>query len=570
MKESMNRRMFIAGSFLGLAGLLIIARLFFIQVISHNYYQDLASRQHVSSYNFKTRRGNIYLRERDGGLFSAAFTKSGFLAYIDPAKLKNPRQAYDLLIEIISRLNPEDFFKKASKKDDPFEIISRRLDNETADKIKKLNLSGAGVLGEEWRFYPGRELAAHVIGFTGYQGDQIVGRYGVEYSQEGVLGEKKTVLEGRSTLAGIFLDWGKKIFPDVRPDYDLVLTVEPQVQLFFEKELDKVFNKWHAELAGGVIYDPKSGRILAMAARPAFDPNKYNEIKSLNVFVNPLIEHIYELGSVFKPLTLVSAFDAGKLKSGSVYFDSGFIDFGDKRIENYDGKGRGSVDMQHVLNESLNTGAVFAMRRLGMDNLKKYFENFGLNKKTGVDLPGEVAGDFSNLSSRREIEYATASFGQGIAVTPLAFLRAVSALANAGRLATPFVIERIMADGAPDIITKPSISEPVISPESAEEMTRMLVKVVDEALAGGSVKNEKYSIAAKTGTAEIPNPGGKGYSQDYLHSFFGYAPAYDARFSVFLFLVKPREVRYASQSLAEPFMEIMKFLLNYYNVPPDR
>jgi cell division protein FtsI/penicillin-binding protein 2 len=570
MKIDVNRRMLIAGCLLGLAGLLIIARLFFMQVISHNFYQNLASRQHFSSYNFKTRRGNIYLRERDGGLFSAAFTKSGFLAYIDPSKIKNVQQAYDFLAEIIPKLESEDFFKKASKKSDPFEIISRRLDNKTADKIRNLNLSGVGVLGEEWRFYPGRELAAHAIGFTGYQGDKIVGRYGVEYSQEEVLGEKKTILEGRSTLAGIFLDWGKKIFPDVKPDYDLVLTIEPQVQLFLEKELDKVFNKWHAELAGGIILDPKSGRILGMAARPAFDPNKYNEVKSLDVFVNPLLEHIYELGSVFKPLTLASAFDAGKLKPDSVYFDAGYIDFGSKRIENYDGKGRGSVDMQRVLNESLNTGAVFAMRQLGMDNFKKYFENFGLNKKTGVDLPGEVAGNFSNLAGKREIEYATASFGQGIAVTPLAFLRAVSALANGGRLATPFVIERIMADGAPDIITNPSISQSVISPQSAEEITRMLVKVVDEALAGGSVKNDKYSIAAKTGTAEIPNLGGKGYSVDNLHSFFGYAPAYDARFSVFLFLVKPREVRYASQTLTQPFTEIMKFLLNYYNIPPDR
>lgn len=228
------------------------------------------------------------------------------------------------------------------------------------------------------------------------------------------------------------------------------------------------------------------------------------------------------------------------------------------------------VTMQRVLNESLNTGAVFVMKEIGGAELHNYLERFGLADRTGIELPGEVLGKLSNLESGRAIEYATASFGQGIAVTPLAFLRAVSVLANGGHLVKPFIVERVIIDGVPDSITSPTIQKGIIKERTSEEITTMLVKTVDDALLNGILKNERYSIAAKTGTAQIPRTDGTGYSGDLLHSFFGYGPAYDAQFAVFLFLVRPQEERYASRTLARPFMEIMEFLLSYYNVPPDR
>ena len=337
-----------------------------------------------------------------------------------------------------------------------------------------------------------------------------------------------------------------------------------------EKILDDAFVKWEAERAGAVVIDPQTGRIIAMAFRPTFDPNHYGAEKSLDVFINPAIEHVYELGSTFKPLTMAAGVDLGKVSPKTTYFDAGYLIINGRRIENYDGKGRGTVDMQTVLNESLNTGAVFAMRQIGVGPFKDYLYRFGLADKTGIELPGEVAGNLANLESGREIESATASFGQGVAVTPLAFLRAVSALANGGKLVRPFIIEKILFDGAPDAVTEPQIKEGSVKPQTSEEITRMLVKVVDEALVGGTLKNEHYSIAAKTGTAQLPSKSGPGYSDEYLHSFFGYAPAYNAKFAIVMFLVKPQGARYASQTLSEPFMETMKFLLNYYNVPPDR
>lgn len=570
MKQTIERRFFLVGIGLTLFGVVIIGRLFFLQVVSHDYYLSLAQRQHVASLDTEARRGNIYFREKDGNLLSAATTKAGYLLFIDPRKIKDAGNVYEKLHTIIPEINREDFLERASKKADPYEVIVGRLTDEDVENIVRLELSGVGLAPEEWRLYPAHELASHVLGFVGYEEDDIIGRYGIEYRYEDTLNGEEDYAGGQSTLGRAFLSWGRKIFRTPRTGADIALTIEPQAQLFVEEKLEELFTKWRGVRAGIVVMDPQSGRILAMATRPTFDPNAYSDVESLDVFVNPFVEHVYELGSVFKPLTIASGLDLGRITAGTTYFDQGFVEINGERIENYDGKGRGFVDIQRVLNESLNTGAVFVMQKTGGENLFNYFEEFGLGEKTDIELPGEVLGKLSNLESGREIEYATASFGQGIAVTPLAFLRAVSALANGGRLVKPFVVDRILLDGIPDIVTEPKIKKGIIKEETSEEITRMLVEVVDEALLGGTIKNEHYSIAAKTGTAQIANPYERGYSEEFLHSFFGYGPAYDAEFAIFLFLVNPRGERYASRTLAEPFMEIMEFLLSYYNVPPDR
>ncbi len=515
-------------------------------------------------------RGDIYFEEKDGNIISAATTKDGFLVAFDPRLISDSQKICETIGAIIS-IKQADCVAKADKKDDPFEEIAHRVDFAVADKIKNLKLAGVNVFPEQWRFEPGNFLASHVLGFVGYEGNDLVGRYGLEEYYEDVLKGKKDTLAKSDSFAATFLELGKNILSsDVSQGRNLVLTVEPRVQSVLEKSLEETLAQWDAESAGGIIMDPKTGAVLAMAAKPDFDPNKYSAIANLNLFRNPLTSDLFEMGSVVKPLTLAAAIDLGKITADTTYTDNGYLIIDSARIENYDGKGRGKVSMQEVLNQSLNTGAVFVMRQLGKENFRNYFLNYGLSEKTGIDLAGETAGNLKNLDSQREIEYASASFGQGMAITPIEFISAISAIANQGIIMRPYIVARITSEGAKDSVTNPVIFRQVLKKETAEEMTRMLVAVVDKALLGGTVKMEHYSIAAKTGTAQIHKEGGGYYEDRYLHSFFGYAPAFNPKFLVFLYLEKPQGVQYASHSLTPPFMNIMKFLFNYYEVPPDR
>ena len=547
--------------FLVAAGL--VYRLFDLQVIQADRYREKAERQYRGSQTkpLLAGRGAIYFREKSGKLISAAVVKQGFKLVIDPSKIKNAEEVYKKISMFIP-VSRDKFFKSAGKKNDAYEEIARYLDHNSAQEIGKLDASAVAVVPDQWRFYPGGKLASHILGYVGYNKDEFAGQYGVENFYDDYLRGVSGNADANS-FSRAFLGISRELFSGVLGgDNDIVLTIEPSVEGFLESSLEKILSQYSAESAGGIIMEPKTGKILAMAAKPDFDPNFYNEVKDHSLFSNPLVSGVFEMGSVMKPITLSIAIDRGSIKPETTYYDNGYLIIDKARIENYDGKARGKVDMQTVLNKSLNTGAVFAMRQLGRNNFRDYIADFGLGEKTGVNLPDEAKGNIASLNSPREIEFATASFGQGIAFTPVGFAAAFSALANGGYLVRPYIVETNE--------NQPVIKRQVIKKETSEEITRMLVKVVDEALLEGTVKIKHYSAAAKTGTAQISQEDKRGYSEDYLHAFVGYAPAFDAKFLVFLYLKKPVGVQYASHSLTPAFMDIIQFLLTYYEVPPDR
>ncbi len=520
-----------------------------------------------STYDYYD-RGSIFFETKDGDIVSAATLKSGFILTVHPDEAGDAT-ATCLVLEGIVSLDRTECISKVSKKGDPEERLANRLNKDTADKISALGLPGIHLVQERWRFYPGGEAAAHAVGFIGYdKNDDVSGRYGLERFYEDTLGRNNKEVYA-NFFVEVFSGIKKVLSSEEELEGDIVTTIEPSVESFLEKKLGEVQAAYSSDYSGGIIMDPYTGEIYAMAIVPTFDPNDLKKEKSVDVFQNKLVENVFEMGSIIKPLTMAAALDVGAITPKTTYYDAGSVVLDGKKISNFDGRGRGTATMQDVLNNSLNTGMVFVMQKMGSKTFAEYMKNYGLGQETGIDLPNEIHGLIDNLNSPREVEYATAAFGQGIALTPFATIRALAALGNGGVLPDPHLVKKINYRLGGGKSVTPNPENRVLKTETSETITGMLVKVVDEALLGGSVKIPDHSVAAKTGTAQVVKDGS--YSEDrYLHSFFGYFPAYHPRFIVFLFTMHPKGVKYASETLTHPFMDITKFLINYYEIPPDR
>ncbi len=566
-RDAVTRIRIITGIVLLLMSVLVV-RLYYVQLMKGSDYREAGEKQYVHTVRELYNRGSIYFTTKDNEKVSAATIKTGFLLAIDPSKIVDPEQVYSALNAIVP-LDHDTFIERAKRTDKTYQEIEKEITNDVAEKIEALAIEGVKLYRNQWRYYPGKSLAGRTIGFIGYDNDSIVGKYGLErYYNETLMRDSNHL--SVNFFAELFSNLGDLVFDasDVT-EGDIVTTIEPTVARALDKVLEDAQKQWNSKVTGGIIINPKNGEIIALNVIPSFDLNNRNGV-SLEDFQNPLVETVYEMGSIIKPLTVASGLDAGVITPQSTYFDPGCIVLSEKKICNFDKRGRGTVPMQEILSQSLNTGVAHIASLLGRERFRKYFYSLKLGSETGIDLPSEGHGLIKNLEENRELEFATASFGQGISLTPIATVRALSALANGGVLISPHLVKRIeYKDGTVNNVVQPEGAR-VFSEQTSEDITSMLVKVVDTALKGGKAKNDYYTIAAKTGTAQIPDPTGGYYDDRYLHSFFGYFPAYDPQFLVFLYTVEPKGVEYASETLTDPFIELEQFLINYYALPPDR
>lgn len=544
--------------------------LYNIQIVRGSGYAARASKQYIKLTTALFDRGSIFFTTKDGAHPTAATLTTNYLVYMNPKLIKDSSGTYQALSQYMD-LDQTQFIRKAGLTDDPYEELARKVESTVAQSISSLALTGIGVSKENFRSYPGERLAAHSIGIIGENHGVIEGRYGLESAYENIL-SRPTIGSGTNIFAQLFNSIHDAVLNDSSSAHgDIVATIEPTVQAYLEKTLEKTAAEWRPDEIGGIIMDPHTGDIIAMSSLPSFDPNDTSEIKDPSIFSNPLVENSYEMGSIMKPLTVATGLDSGAITPTWTYDDTGTMTLSGKKISNFDGKARGVVPVQEILSQSLNVGAANVALKVGKDNFAKYFTSFGFGSKTGIDQPNETAGLTSNLKTGRDIEIATMAYGQGIAISPIAMTRALSVLANNGNLIQPHLVQEIdYIDGSKRVV-KSNVNASVLKPKNVEDVTRMLVKVVDKSLRNGALKMDHYSVAAKTGTAQIADPATKGYYPDrYLHSFFGYFPAYDSKFIVFLYQKYPKGAQYASETLAEPFADLSKFLIDYYNVPPDR
>ncbi len=548
---------------------IIELRLYYVQVVKREYYTDRADHQYYGKQSDVFDRGSIYFTSKDDTAIAAATLKVGYKVILNPKLIEFPEDVFNVLSSEIE-IDPEIFLYKAEKENDQYEELAKRVSQETADTITEKLLKGVSLFKEKWRFYPGADLAAHTIGFIAYNDqNELKGQYGLERQYESVLDR---------TSENLFTNFFVEIFSNIKDVVSkpadakgsLHLTVEPVVQQFLETEIAVLMKRYGGKNVGGIVMDPKTGEIAAMALLPNFDINTFNMVSDAGVYQNDLVESVYEMGSIVKPITMAIGLDQGKVTAQTTYDDKGSVTLNGFTFYNHDKKAHGITTMQQVLNNSWNIGAANVAARVGNDVFGDYMRRL-FGEKTGIDLPNETSSLIANLTGGRDIEYATASFGQGIALSPIAVTTALASLGNGGLLVTPHLVREIEYQSG--FSTKMDFPEPrrIFKKETSEEISRMLTEVVDTALRGGRVAMPNYSIAAKTGTAQIANKSARGYYDDrFLHSFFGYFPAFDPRFIVFLYIIELQTDAFASDTLTDSFMNITKYLINYYEIPPDR
>ncbi len=549
--------------------LLIIVKLFSIQIVHSNMYKERADRQYATPSGSMFDRGSIYFSTKDDTLVSAATLQTLFKIAITPKEILDAEDTF-LKLSAFVPLEHDAFINMTKKTSDPYEEIATRQTKEIADGITALKLPGIDVYKEKIRFYPGNTLASQTLGFVAYKGDDLSGRYGLERSYNETLSRGKESMY-MNFFAEIFANIQDTVFNREEKDGDIVLSIEPSVQTRFEEELATAKERWGADFAGGMIIDPRTGELLAMARVEGYDLNNFKDVTNPVLYGNNNVENVYEFGSVIKPLTISAGLDAGVITPETSYNDQGFVILNTKKINNFDLKGRGpGTTMQDVLNESLNTGSIFVMQKLGHDKFRDYMLSFGIGEKTGIDLPNETSGLVANLKSTREIEYATAAFGQGIALTPVEALRAFTVFANNGQYVTPHLVKEIRyTDGTSEKVEYEP-GRQVIKPESAYTITKMLTVVGETMMKTYGLSFPHYSLAVKTGTAQVALESGGGYYDDkHLHSIFGYFPAYDPQFLIFMYIMDPKGVKYSAQTLSGPLVDTAKYLSTYYNVTPD-
>lgn len=598
---------------------LILLRLFYLQILHGKEYKSAGEDQYFFTTGDNFNRGSINFTDKNGNIITAVQMTNEYDIAVDPKtintnilkKIKEGKEEfglkkdiYDQIAEVFKKNNTispnsdlssnssstslkvinntnnfidlDSFINKINKKDSSFEVIATNVNEEIANNIISLKIRGVIVNRKKSRVYFEKEVGAKVFGFVGYSDTKKVGLYGLEKYYNDVL--QKAGTTNSNFFAEVFSDLSSKTSGKEESlkekinntQGDINLTIDGNVEKYLHKVLLDTKTKWNSDKIGGIIMDINTGAIIGMEELPSFDPNNYKNVEDISYYNNDLVSGVYEVGSIIKPLTVAAALDSKAVDQSTTYYDAGTLLLNGLKVSNYDKKARGAnTTMQQILSQSLNVGIAYLVQKMGGDTFSKYFHKYGLGDYTGIDLPNEASGLTGNLDTHILVDSVTAGFGQGIAITPIQTIRALATLGNGGELVTPHVVKSIIYDDGS--IKQIALDDPVQvfdNASTSQKVTNMLIKVVDE---GMHSKNPKYTIAAKTGTAQMVNSAnGKYYDDRYLHSFFGYFPATKPKYIIFLYHTHPKGAEYASQTLKDSFFNLVDFLVSYYEIPPDR
>lgn len=560
-----EKRVYIISLFVILFSLLLIHRLFNIQIKNNEYWKALAKGQQTILEEESPERGDIFFEDKEGKNYLVATNKENYFCYLIPGTIKDKEKTAVSLAEILNT-DKDDILEKMN--DSPnFLVLKDDLSEKEAKEIEEMNILGVYVAKKEKRHYPQGKNGARLLGFLG---GENVGQYGIEEFYNKELSGKPGEVFGERDVRGVltFL-YPKSSLPE--DGSDLVLTIDYYIQSEAEELLKKAAKDF--EIRGGqiIVEDPQTGEIKAMAVWPEYDPNNYKEFE-VSSFINPTIQLLFEPGSVFKAITMAAALDLGKITPETTYVDKGYVKIGGRTIYNYGRRTWGKRTMTEVLEKSINTGAVFAESQISHQDFLNYIKKFGFFEKTGIDLAGEIFSENKELKKGYEVNFATASFGQGIEITPIQLVRAYGAIANGGKLMEPFVVKEIREKNGKITKKEPKVQrESIISQKTDKELKEMLINVVEKGY-GRRAKIPGYYIAGKTGTSQIPWPSlgvnKKGYSDETWQTFIGFFPAFDPKFLILVKLDNPK-TKTSEYSAVPVFHDLAQFIINYWQIPPD-
>ncbi len=562
-------RIFWIKSFFLLFFLAIVMRLFYWQVVSAEYLQAQAEGQHLVSTKVGALRGNIFFS--DGSVLvssSPTFPIFGQPKLIDSKQKVNT--AY-LLARVLALSSEDvdtlarDIINKISQ-DLYWVSLKRQVTFDKKKEIEGLNLPGIGFEAGSSRFYPEGSSSANLLGFEGSDATgEGRGYFGIEGYYDGELKGISGVQRNENDALGLPILTENFFTNEAKNGKDLVLNLDRSVQFILENALKKGMEKYGAKAASAVIMDPKTGAILAMASFPSYDPSRYSDYPR-EYYKNPIVANQYEPGSTFKVLVMSAALNEDLVKPDTrCDICSGPVSLGGFSIRTWNNQYFPNATMKDVIVHSDNTGMVFVGQKLSLDKFYDYFKNFGFGEVTNIDLQDEFSPSLRPKNDWKQIDLATASFGQGIAITPIQMVTAVSAIANGGYLMEPHIV-KFIKDEKKTFEIKPKVIRQVIKESTTKVIAQMMLAAVEEGEAK-FVRIKGFKIAGKTGTAQIPVAGHYDPNQT-IASFVGFGPVDNPKFVMLVRYDQPSSSIFGAETAAPTFFEVAKQLFNYYKIAP--
>jgi len=542
----------------------IIVRVFYIQVIDYNKLNKLSDNLWSRNLPITADRGLIL--DRNGKILAENITTVSLV--LIPNQISNKEQVAKDLSSIL-KVDYDEIYEHVSKKTSIERVHpeGRQLSYEIAEKINNLNYDGVYLVKESKRYYPYKELLSHVLGYVGIDNQ---GLSGIELEYDEYLTGKNGAIKYYSDGKGNRLEKAE-VYVEPQNGINVTLTIDLDIQLAIERELDNVITKYNPEQALIVVADPNTGEILGMSSRPNFDSNNYQNYDINTINRNLPIWATYEPGSTFKIITLAASLEEKTINIfDDHYHDSGSISVENARIKCWKKGGHGSQTFLNVVENSCNPGFVIMGQKLGTETLFKYITNFGFGSKTGIDLNGESSGILFKLDKIGPVEQATMSFGQGISVTPIQQIAGVSAAINGGYLNTPFIVKYLSEPETNNIIleNKSNTIRQVIS----EETSSLVRYTLESVVANGTGKNayiENYRVGGKTGTAQkVSN--GKYMVGNYIVSFIGFLPANNPEYLVYVAIDNPKGITQYGGTVSAPIAKnVMNSIIDIKNLKQD-